>query len=148
MVGGAGLRGQSPRVVAEWRFDEKVQWNGWAPGGSIQNVGFDADSVSFNSTGTDPIIIGPEFELKPATNTQWVVIDVECPGPGSGELFYTNKTTGQYGGFEGKWMALLNVPVAGRQEVTVWPFWSSLGRVIRLRFDPPSGIRAGCTRSG
>ncbi|MBI4582154.1 MAG: hypothetical protein HY718_20830, partial [Planctomycetes bacterium] len=142
MVAGApAARAESPRTAAEWRFDEKVQWNGWTPGGTIQNVAFEADGVSFDGTGSDPIIVGPPFELKPATSQHWVVIDLECPGPGRGELFYTNKTTGQYGGFEPTWMALLNVPAAGRRELTVWPFWSSLGQIIRLRFDPPAGMR-------
>jgi hypothetical protein len=33
------------------------------------------------------------------------------------------------------------VPAAGRQTLRVWPFWGGLGKIVRLRFDPPAGRR-------
>ncbi|MBP7936491.1 MAG: glycoside hydrolase family 99-like domain-containing protein [Phycisphaerae bacterium] len=125
----------------EWRFGLSLGWNGWRPSGDVSDVGFESDAVVFTAVGSDPIITGPSFELPKATNDQWVEIDLDCSAAGRGELFYTNKTTGQYGGFEPGWMSTVLVPGSGRQTIVVWPFWGELERMVRLRFDPPSGIR-------
>ncbi len=140
-VATGGLRAESQRTVAEWKFNSTTQWNGWAPNAAIHDVAFDDAGVSFDSTGSDPIISGPRFELKSATNNQWLIFDIDCPRPGGAELYYTNKTTGGYSGFESHWMQFVMVPGSGRQSVTVWPSWGSLGKIIQLRFDPPSGMR-------
>jgi len=134
-------RGAAERVLFRWDFDSVSKWNGWSPGGTIKNVEFGPAGVSFDALGPDPIIVGPEFELTPATNQQWVVIDLDCSAAGRAEFFFTNKTTGLYGGFEPKWVNLAFVPSAGRQSLTIWPFWGVLQKVIRIRFDPPSGVR-------
>lgn len=140
-VTAAELRGESsPKVLAEWAFNEEVRWNGWQPGASIQNVEFTAEGVSFDATGADPIIGGPLFEVAPATNSQWVEIDITTARPAlSGELFYTSKTTGGYDGFESNWVSGFWLGGSGPQQATVWPFWSDLGKIIRLRVDPPAG---------
>jgi hypothetical protein len=137
----AAVRGESGRTLMEWRFGAGTEWSGWSPGAAIHEARFDDSGVSFRATGSDPIILGPAMELLPATNGQCVIIDLDCEGAGHGELFYTNKTTGVYGGFEPKWMTEVFVPAAGPQSVVVWPFWAGLQKVIRLRFDPPSGMR-------
>ncbi len=138
-AGAAGIGAE--QVLKEWHFDASVQWNGWSPNGEIRDVQFGSDGVSFTAVGSDPIIVGPAFELPQATNQQWVIIDLDCSEGGHGQLFFTNKTTGRYSGFEANWASDVRVPMAGRQSVTVWPFWGSLRKVIRLRLDPPSGAR-------
>ena len=138
VIGSGQAGGEPARTVVEWWFDNTVKWNGWSPSGAIQNVAFAADSVSFDATGADPIISGPWFEPKPASNQQWVEIDIDVPGPATGELFYTNKRQSQYDGFEAQWTTPYWTSAGGRQTVTVWPFWSALGNIIRLRVDPPS----------
>jgi lysophospholipase L1-like esterase len=135
------VHAESQRVLTEWKFGTATQWNGWTPNAAIKDAKFDDAGVSFDSTGSDPILTGPRFEAIPATNNQWVVIDIDCPRSGGAELFYTNKTTGGYSGFESNWVQHVMVPGAGRQSVTVWPSWASLGKVIQVRFDPPSGMR-------
>lgn len=135
----SGAQAESGRVLAEWRFDSTTNWNGWTPNSLIRNVRFDVDGVSFDSTGSDPIISGPVFDLPTATNRQWVEIELDAPHGGLGELFYTNATQGRYGGFEPRWMEVVAVPGGGRQTVNVWPFWSGLGHIAKIRFDPPAG---------
>lgn len=131
---------EEPVPRKTWSFDHKTQWAGWQPGGTIREVHFGADAVSFRAEGSDPLITGPEFKLA-ASNMQWVEVELECDAPGAGELFYTNKASGQYGGFEPRWRVDLDVPRAGRQTVIAWPFWAKLGQITRLRFDPPSDSR-------
>jgi len=130
-----------PAVVVEWSFDEARGWSGWRPNTGIVEVEFCKGQVTFQSTGWDPQIASPFFAAVPATNNQWVEIDVDCDGPGWGELFYTNKKTGRFGGLEPEWMNWVVIPAAGRQVVRIWPFWKSLGEIICLRFDPPGGVR-------
>ncbi len=133
--------GSSPGRPMVWEFSQATGWGGWSPNASIRDVAFADAGVTFRTTGTDPQLTSPLFELPETTNAQWVKIDIDCDAPGSGELFYTNKTTGRYSGLEPRWMTRLSVPSAGRQVVCVWPFWGSLGKIIRLRFDPPDGTR-------
>lgn len=123
----------------EWSFAGRTDWAGWMPGGTIRDVAFTAEGIRFRGDGSDPIIMGPRFEL-PASNQQWVEVEITTDGAGSGELFYTNKTTGQYGGFEPGWMSAWEVPGKGRHTVRIWPFWGSMQRLIQLRLDPPSGV--------
>ncbi|GMU22023.1 MAG: hypothetical protein AMXMBFR13_21110 [Phycisphaerae bacterium] len=133
---------QAPGVsaVISWRFGGDGQWSGWTPNAGIREINFDAASISFQAGSGDPQITSPLFELPRATNRQWIAVDIDCDGPGTGELFYTNKTTGQYGGLEPAWMCNFTVPSIGRQIIQVWPFWEGMGRIIRLRFDPPAGV--------
>lgn len=139
-------RGAGEKVLAEWAFGGAPQWNGWTPNGEVRDVRFNGRGVSFRTVGSDPIIQGPLFELVEASNAQCVVIDLECSAAGRGELYYTNKTTGPYAGFEPKWSCEVLVPGPGRHRLTVWPFWGSLKKIIRLRFDPPSGVEGGLSR--
>ncbi|HOA73143.1 MAG TPA: glycoside hydrolase family 99-like domain-containing protein [Phycisphaerae bacterium] len=135
----ASAKAESERVLAEWKFNAEVRWNGWSPNGLIRDAVFDADGVTFNATGSDPIITGPSFELPVATNHQWVIIDLDCPQGGLGELYYTNKSEGRYGGFEPGMRSVIRIVPGTRQSVPVYPFWASLGKIIQLRFDPPAG---------
>ena len=132
--------GAEPAVKMEWEFRQPAGWAGWIPNEGIRDVQFGPEAAAFRSTGGDPQILSPPFEMTNATNLQWVQIDLDCEVPGEGELFYTNKTTGIYGGLEPEWMTRFMVPSAGRQTVLAWPFWGGLGKIIRLRFDPPDGM--------
>lgn len=126
-----------------WRFDTTAKWSGWQPSAQITDTRFESDHVSFKTTGADPIIISPLFELPRAANGQRVEIDIDCDAAGEGEFFFTNTTQGTYGGFDGKWHVPIAVPTTGRQIIPIWPFWESLGKIVRIRFDPPGGTR--CT---
>lgn len=132
---------QASETRVRWTFGGEAGWSGWTPNGLIGEVRLDEDAAAFRTTGSDPQILGPLFELAPATGDQWVEVDIEIDGPGEGELFFTNATTGRYGGLQPRWMSRVVVPAAGRQTLRIWPFWGGLGKIIRLRFDPPSGRR-------
>lgn len=127
--------------LPSWSFGTAVRWGGWEAGGQITNIRFESDCVTFDTTGGDPMIIGPVFPVTRATNRQWVEIDIACDAPGDGELYFASGTTGPDGGFQAKWFVPVAVPDAGRRIVSIWPFWERLGQVARLRFDPPTGTR-------
>ncbi len=137
----AGTPHESGRkVLAEWHFGGKEKFAGWQPNALVTGVDFNPDCVRFETTGHDPIITSPQFDLASPSNSQWVEIEIDAGGPGKGEFFYTHKTTGRYGGFEPHLRCTISVPAAGRQIVRIWPFWQGLKRIIRIRWDPPAGI--------
>ncbi len=137
----AGASQPARESAFSWRFDAGRKWNGWAPNQQIQDVRFEDDCVSFETVGGDPALTSPVFDWPTATNGQRVEVEIDCEGAGEGELFFTNTTEGVYNGFDAKWHVPAVVPAAGRQWMPIWPFWETLGHVIRLRFDPPSGMR-------
>ena len=132
-----------PVVLQEWMFDRPGDLQGWTPNAAIRNPRADADGLHFETTAHDPILTGPLFEIA-ASNGQVVEIDLACSRPGSGELYYTNKTEGRYGGFEPDLMSVVPVPPGPPEAIRtirVWPFWGGLHKIIRIRFDPPGGAR-------
>jgi len=132
-----------PAVLKAWTFDKPGDLQGWSVGGDIRNLQARSDGLHFETTGTDPILISPLFDAVAATNNQVVVVEMACDLLVAGELYYTNKTEGRYGGFEPDWMTTAFLPAAGKpgevQSIVIWPFWQKLGRIIRLRLDPPTG---------
>lgn len=135
---------QERRMLVEWRFDRDSGWSGWTPSSGIRDAAFAEASVAFTAAGGDPQILSPPLSIEPASNRQWVQVEMECEGRGTGELFYTNTTEGPHGGLKSQWCKLF--PTApGHRHLTIWPFWEKLGRIIRLRLDPPSGVRCRLT---
>ena len=138
---------QSPATVpsdapqAMWRFNADTRWNGWQPNDQIAEVRFEPDCVSFRTVGSDPMMVGPLFSWPQATNGQHVELDIESDTTAQGELYFTNTTEGPYNGFDSKWFVPYGVSANGRQAAPAWPFWQTLGKVVRLRVDPPSGAR-------
>jgi len=134
-----------PAVLKAWTFDRPGDLQGWSAGGDLRDLQARSDGLHFETTGTDPILVGPLFDAVAATNNQVVVVEIECDRPVTGELYYTNKSEGRYGGFEPEWMTSAFLPTAGTpgrvQSIVIWPFWQKLGRIIRLRFDPPTGAK-------
>lgn len=127
------------KTLVEWTFGEGPGWAGWSANGQIRASRFEPGLVRFETGSDDPQLLSPVFELKSTSNQQWVEIDLDAAGPGAGELFYTNTTTGRYGGLDQKWSTPLAIAASGPQVLTAWPFWGRLGRIVRLRFDPPDG---------
>ncbi len=124
------------QTMFKWEFNEEKGWNGWTPGHALRNARFDATSVRFD-TLPQAILTSPWFELEGADNGARVEVDFECDGPGIVMLYFTNKREGKYGGFEPPWMARMHVPAAGRRILRFRPFWQRLGKINRIRFDPP-----------
>ena len=135
---------QDRQVLIEWRFGGQSGWNGWTASPDLRDAAFAESGVTFTAAGGDPQILSPPFNMEPTSNRQWVEVEMECSGAGSGELFYTHTTEGPYGGLDARRCARF-VVTPGCQRVAIWPFWEQLGRIIRLRLDPPSGQKCRLT---
>jgi hypothetical protein len=128
-----------------WTFDRPGDLQGWTPNGELRNVEARADGLYFEATGSDPILQSPLFDPVRADNSQYLALVLASDGEGEGEIYFTNKTEGRYGGFEPAWRIPFRVKrcadMGQTQTVVAYPFWQDLGKIIHLRIDPPSGVR-------
>jgi hypothetical protein len=128
----------APQVLIEWRFDEAGDLRGWVPGGHLADVAVREGALGGRATDWDPILLGPVFEI-PARPTQWIEIRMRASQDGRAELFWTETLEGPFGGFsQGKTESFAVAAGDEFLDYRIAPFWHAAGKVVRLRFDPPS----------
>ncbi len=131
-----------PKVLREWRFDRPGDLEGWTAANHISGLRVADGSLQGTITDWDPFLRGPQFEI-PATPWQRVEIRLKSDCGGGGEIFWTNTTESQYGGFSpGKETPFEIVGDNQWHEVQIYPFWQSEKKIILLRVDfarPPAG---------
>ena len=123
------------RVLKAWHFDKPGDLQGWHAG-SLAEVKVDQGRLRGVPTNKDPLLVSPLFEL-PANQNQWVRVTLRSTG-GMAELYYTNTTKGQYGGFSPKKQLTEMVPAGEWTTCVLQPFWGPERKIIHIRFDPPS----------
>jgi len=129
-------------LLAEWTFDEPGDLQGWQPNGHLTEVAVTNGNLTCRAIGSDPIL-----ELRPlldfvASAFQLVEIRLRADQDGTAELFWSNTSTGRYGGFSQDRSTRFNV-VGDEQWHTyrLLPCWQTEGRIMRLRFDVYDGAR-------
>lgn len=136
----ACLAGQKPLV--EWSFRRPGDLQGWQPNADLAEVAVTNSALSCRGVGVDPILeYRPSLDLK-ASPWQVVEITLRADRNGTGELFWSNTTTGRYGGFTQE--KSTRFAVRGDHDWHTYhllPFWHREGRIVRLRFDPYDGAR-------
>lgn len=133
----AGPLDAAERVLIEWRFDQAGEFRGWQTGGAIGEASVRDGALQGQSTGSDPILFSPVFDL-PASPTQRVEVRMRASEGGRAELFWTETLEGPYGGFSQEKSASFSVAAGESRAYRVSPYWHPLKKIIRLRFDPPS----------
>jgi hypothetical protein len=124
------------KVVKEWRFAKDLQ--GWTLGGQIADLTVKGGVLQGRSTGSDPIIFSPSFEI-PAAATQCLEIKMKATKGGACQLFWTETLQGKFGGFsQEKQEDFVAQPGGEFQVYRLNPFWQAAKKIIRLRLDPPS----------
>ncbi len=131
----AACRADAPREMKSFPFAEgkKLEWVTNDGVTSIKQVG---SQLHLSTTASDPLLIGPEFSI-PADSRQYVEITMQSSADGTPQLYYTNTKDEPYGGIRGEWSKSFNVKKGVMRVYRVFPFWGSLGKIIRLRLDPP-----------
>jgi hypothetical protein len=128
----------SPQVLIEWRFERPGDLLGWVPGGHLADVAVRDGALSGRATDWDPILLGPVFEI-PARPTQWVEVRMRASQEGRAELFWTETLEGRFGGFSQEKTSSFAVAAGDEfRDYRILPFWHAAGKIVRLRFDPPS----------
>ncbi len=140
LVGGAGPAVGQP--ICEWNFDRPGDLQGWQPNGHVTNVVVTNGSLNFRAVGSDPIL-----ELKPLLDFavsafQVVEVRLKADRDGTAELFWSNNSTGRFGGFSQAKSTRFNVTGDGQWHTyRLLPGWQTEGRIVRLRFDVYDGAK-------
>ncbi len=130
------------KVLVEWRFEREGDWKGWQPNAHVAEVKVAEGALSFRTIGDDPILeFRPLLDL-PASPWQAIEIRLKSDSDGLAEFFWSNTTEPPYGGFRPQKRTPFWV-IGDNQWRTyrLFPFWHLEGKILRLRFDPPSGAR-------
>lgn len=139
-VAASAVRGES--ALAEWRFDRPGDFEGWQPNAHLTNVVVTNGVLACRAVGSDPILeLGSFLDLK-ASPWQVVEIRLKADHDGMGELFWSNTSTGRFGGFAQEKTTRFNV--AGDNQWHTYrllPGWHPEGRIVRLRFDVYDGAQ-------
>ncbi|MBN2450039.1 MAG: glycoside hydrolase family 99-like domain-containing protein [Lentisphaeria bacterium] len=126
-------------VLQEWRFTAEAGPGDWGSRANhIGDLRVEDGCLNGRILDWDPFLTSPPFEM---TVTPWQVVEIKMKTDcgGSGQLYYTNTTETQYGGFSpGKAVAF---PVVGDNlwhVLRILPFWQAEGKVILIRVDLPT----------
>jgi hypothetical protein len=124
------------KSLVEWTFNRPGDLQGWQPNAHLAEVVVTNGAVSCRAVGPDPI-----FELIPlldfpASPRQMVEIRLRANQDGVAELFWSNTSTGRYGGFAQEKSTRFNVRGDNAwRTYRLLPGWQREGKIVRLRFD-------------
>lgn len=124
VLGAAGMR---------WDFEEGAE--GWEPNNMVEDFKVEGGILYGRGTGNDPQLMSRVFQLTPSLGNE-VHIRMRAEIGGRGELFFTETTEGQYGGFSAR--KAVKFPFKGGfqwQAIRIRPEWGSLPQIVRLRLD-------------
>jgi len=127
------------RVDMAWTFAKAGDLLGWLPNGHITEQSVANGAIRGYCTGSDPFLHSPIFDI-PASPDQSVEITMTSDKAGSGQLFWTNTTEGQYEGFSQDRSVSFPIPEADTpQVVRIRPYWQAAKKIIRIRIDLGGG---------
>lgn len=133
---------QSGETVQRWTFDRDGDNEGWNGTNCLTDVAVRDGLFRATVTGRDPFIITSDLNI-PARPWNVFRARLRIVQDGSllqqgGELFYTNTTEGPYGGFSQSKTTSWTAPEANNWGVvSMYPFWSNEGTIVKLRLDFP-----------
>lgn len=123
-------------LTAAWEFNRPGDSEGWQANGHLKDVQVSDGGLKAHATGHDPILeYQPRLEV-PAAPWDMVEVRLKADRDGEAEIFWSNTTTGRYGGFAQE--KSTRFPVKGDGEFhsyRIRPFWHADGTIVRLRFD-------------
>ncbi len=134
----ACVQSLAAETVAEWNFDSDLQ--GWGPPGGLQHIAdlrVENGAMHGRITGNDPFVHSPLMSV-PASLSQQIELRLRTDAPGTAQIFFTNTTETQYGGFSpGQSISFQLIADGEWHDYTVQPYWEALGTLIKLRLDLP-----------
>ena len=86
---------QESKILKDWDFDETA---GWSYGNEIIDPHVGDSILEFTSAGSDPILIGPQYEPLSANNRQRLEIRLKADSSGTWQFFYAETNEGRFGG--------------------------------------------------
>jgi len=127
------------RAAVGWEFDQPGDLQGWQPNASIGQARVAEGVLHLVAGSRDPFLSSAVFEL-PARPWQEVRIRLKADRAGTGAIFFSSTTEGDFGGFSGKKTVDFRVQGTGDwEEIRVQPYWQGEGKIVHLRFDVYAG---------
>jgi len=124
------------RTLIEWRFDAG-DLEGWGRPNHIADLRVEDGAMQGTIADWDPFVVAPRFDI-PATAWQAVEVRLRTDLGGAAEVFWTNTTETQFGGFSpGKETKFDVIGDDQWHTYRVRPYWHTEGRIILLRLDLP-----------
>jgi hypothetical protein len=131
----ASLAGAAPRTLIEWTFDAADAAQQWSKVNHMSDLKVQDGALTGRLMDWDPWVTSPQFAI-PATPWQRIEFRLKTDCGGAGQIYFTNTTETQYGGFTpGK---SVDWQVNGDGEwhtYTVYPFWGAEKKIIMVRLD-------------
>lgn len=126
----------APRTLVEWTFDRPEDGAGWTQSvNHVADLTHEDGRLKGRILDWDPWITSPSFEI-PARTWQRVEFRLKTDLAGTGELFFTNTTESPHGGFFPQRRVAWRVNGDDQwHQYEVYPFWSELGTIIKIRLD-------------
>lgn len=130
------------RTVLEWSFEQAGQLEGWQPNAHLRDVAVSNGLLRARAVGADPILELTKKIDFPASAWNQIEVRLKADRGGMAEFFWSNTTTGRYGGFTAQKSTQFNVLGDGQWHTyQLMPFWHTEGRIVRLRFDVFDGAQ-------
>ena len=138
----ASAAAQQPETIRRWAFDRNDDKQGWTDANGLRDVVVRDGVLRGIVAGRDPFIAVSDLDIpaRPWNRFQarLRIVQDEPLLQREGELFYANSSEGPYGGFSqaktGRWTA---ADANAWEVISIYPFWSSEGRITKLRLDFP-----------
>lgn len=136
-------RSQDPHAtLPEWTFEQPGDLQGWLPNGHLTEVGVTNGTLRCRAVGADPILEYRAPLSLPASSRHVVEIRLRADADGVAELFWSNTSTGRYGGFSQEKSVRFNVRGDDQwRTYRLLPGWHREGTIVRLRFDVYDGAQ-------
>ena len=133
---------QQAETVKQWTFNTDGDNEGWTGTNCLRDVVVRDGVLRGIVTGRDPFIVvsGLDIPARPwnVFRARLRIVQDEPLLQRGGELFYANSNEGPYGGFSQDKTSQWTTPDANTWDVvSIYPFWTSEGPIIKLRLDFP-----------
>jgi len=134
--------GPQAEAVKQWTFDTDGDKEGWTGTNFLRDVVVEDGVLRGIVTGRDPFIVasGLNIPARPwnVFQARLRIVQDDPLLQRRGELFYANSNEGPYGGFSQEKTSSWTAPDANTWAViSIYPFWSREGNIIKLRLDFP-----------
>lgn len=132
---------QHSAVGFEWRFDLGLDAQPWRPNAHLADVTTASGVWSARAIDHDPFLSCRDTAID-AGPGQYVIVRMRASRAGIGELFWSGRLEGRYGGLTEEKKLRFSVEGGDRwQEIVLLPFWHTEGVIRQLRLDLYDGAR-------
>ncbi len=121
-----------------WDFASAGSALGWTTNADISRCQPGPKGLVCETRGGDPVFTLGGLSI-PASNRQFLEIELETGRQEDWRVFWANSTEGRYGGFEQEKSDAFKALPGGFRKYRLYPFWQQEGRIVQLRLDPPDG---------